>query len=460
MRYRIERDGTLVQTSQSFDDHAAAIRFAKLVDRVGPVEAERVLAAQLAAVPEAVMLTPWLHRHVKLLGESVEAETKRKYERIIDHSITPFFNGNHLPVDAVTPDMDVAWVEWLAHELGNSPKTIANKHGLLCAAMAAAARRRPTPLIPWNPCADTKLPKRIAREVDHLNELEFELIDALLTPHWRPWWEFGVMSMCRPGEQGALTVGDISPLTGAASITKAWKWANGKLKLGDPKSARGIRTTFVPLETVARLDLDRDTSAPLFVGHTGRPVTSIRFWDEGWAPMMDRLRALATDDADPFAGRKGWEGLPFDVLRQRFGHLAKRMAAKKLTPYTSRHTGISWRLQDGEPIWVVSRDAGHSSIAITDARYGHISAAASAASAEAIAGRLPRLRAHILDLEQARRRRLVRLGQLGEIERVAGGFEAVWMDERGLVRSAMFVRYDEAVDHVAENEAGDLLATA
>ncbi|MFD6399002.1 hypothetical protein [Nocardia sp. NPDC060249] len=136
------------------------------------------------------------------------------------------------------------------------------------------------------------------------------------------------------------------------------------------------------------------------------------------------------------------------------------MAGKKLTPYTSRHTGISWRLQDGEPIWVVSRDAGHSSIAITDARYGHISAAASAASAEAIAGRLPRLRAHVLDLEQARRRRLVRLGKLGEIERVPGGFEAIWMDARGLVDSQVFDTYDIAVNHIAQHEAGALLSDA
>lgn len=51
VRYRITRPGHSkpVQSSQSFDDHAAAIRWARLLDRVGPVEAERVLAAKLAA---------------------------------------------------------------------------------------------------------------------------------------------------------------------------------------------------------------------------------------------------------------------------------------------------------------------------------------------------------------------------------------------------------------------------
>lgn len=129
-------------------------------------------------------------------------------------------------------------------------------------------------------------------------------------------------ALARPGEQGTLTVGDINRHTGAVSITNAWKWANGPAEAGRPEiRARGIRTTFVPLETVARLD--RDASEHLFLSHTGRPVTSIRFWDEGWAPMMVRLRALAAGDSTPFTGRRSWEGLSYHVLRERYGHLAK-----------------------------------------------------------------------------------------------------------------------------------------
>ncbi|MFD3431114.1 hypothetical protein [Nocardia fluminea] len=461
VRYRITRAGHSkpVQTSQSFDDHAAAIRWAKLLDRVGPIEAERVLAAQLAADPDVVMLKVWLHRYVDSLGKSVDDETKRKYRRMIDRDMVPFF-GEHLPVDAMTPELDAAWIDWLETEFDNGPKTIRNKHGLLAAAMGAAARKRPTPLIPWNPCAETRLPKCSAREVDHLDEHEYELVEQLLAPSWRDWWEFAVMSMARPGEQGALKVGDLNRETGGVSIVRAWKWANGRLKLGDPKTLRGIRTTFVPLETVARLDLDRDADEWLFLTPTGVPVTSVRFWQQGWAPMLERLDALIKGDRTPFTGAAGWGGLSFDELRKRYGHIAARLRTKRLVPYMSRHTGISWRLQDGEPIWVVSRDAGHSSITITDRRYGHNSTAASAASAQVIAGRLPRLRSKVVGIEQARRRRLVQLGRLGEIERVGKGFEAVWMDADGVVQSQVFSTYDAAVEHVAEHEAGDLLAAA
>ncbi|MBF6460766.1 hypothetical protein IU433_17180 [Nocardia puris] len=134
-----------VQTSQSFDDHAAAIRWAKLLDRVGAAEAERVLAAQLAATPEVLTLKVWLHRYINSLGKSVEEETRRKYRRMVDRDMIPFF-GEHLPVDALTPELDAAWVDWLEEEFGNGAKTIRNKHGLLCAAMGAEVSDcEPTP---------------------------------------------------------------------------------------------------------------------------------------------------------------------------------------------------------------------------------------------------------------------------------------------------------------------------
>lgn|GEM_PF-4997899 len=75
-----------------------------------------------------------------------------------------------------------------------------------------------------------------------------------------------------------------------------------------------------------------------------------------------------------------------------------------------------------------------------------------------MAGRLPRLRRQVVDLEQGRRRRLVRLGQLGEISPVPGGFEVVWMDAEGIVCSQVFEDYSAAVDHVAHYEAGDPVA--
>ncbi|MEU6186633.1 hypothetical protein [Nocardia sp. NPDC047038] len=280
VRYRIIRDSKAVQTSQSFDDHAAAIRWARLLDRVGPAEAEGVLAAQLGAVVDTITLKVWLHRCVDSLGKSVDEETKRKYRRMIDRDIVPFFNGEHLPVDGVTPELDAAWVEWLETEFDNAPKTIRNKHGLLCAAMGAAARQRPTPFIPWNPCAETKLPKCFGARGRPPERGRIRARRAAARAVLAPVVGVRRAEHCPARRAGRALVGDIDRNTGGVSITKAWKWANGRMRLGDPKTERGVRT-FVPLETVAQLDLDRPADAFLFLTPSGLPVTSARFWQQG-----------------------------------------------------------------------------------------------------------------------------------------------------------------------------------
>ncbi|MFI9507539.1 tyrosine-type recombinase/integrase [Nocardia sp. NPDC052566] len=521
VRYRILRSGKLVQTSQSFDEVNAAARWAVLLHQFGATEAERILTAQLAATAEVETVVGWCRRYVAT-RTGVEPATRRRYLRYIDRDIAPYFT-EHLPLEALSQEMDAAWVTWLEHEVGNAPKTISNKHGFLSAACSAAVRRRPAPLIPYNPCADTLLPRAYGAEIDYFEPDEWEFYEQLLKPRWRSECEFAIMSMARPSEQAALQVGDIDPATGAVRITRAYKYDDGALRLGQPKSRRGVRTTYVPLETVERLDLDgRERDERLFATATGGPITVTYLYRKAFLPATKRLRALDAalremtryvcpadgrstrarradavaawqggtgylrcdcgqgphcpmaqpptgaadlDDAltrhlSPFSRRAHWDGETPAVLLACYGHLVERLLEKKLSPYTLRHTGISWRLQLGEPIWVVSRDAGHESITTTDARYGHISGRASAASARTIAGRLPRLRAEVVDLARARRRREVRTGELGEICAVPDGYEAIWMDRHGLVHSAVFADYDHAVDHVARYEAGDHLAAA
>lgn len=463
VRYRIDRGtGKPTESSQMFDDYTAAANWAELLVRVGAAEAERILAARLGAESSTAMdFVAWLRHYIDRLT-GVEPETKKKYHRFVDLDIAQFYAKNYgerLPVDAVTQDMDAAWVVYLAEDLGNSPKTIANKHGFVSAAMSAAVRQRPVPLIPYNPCADTRLPTTYVSEFDIFTAEEFEFFEALLGPRWRGMFEFAVMSMTRPAEYTALTKGDINPKTGAVRVNKAWKWAGTKRKLGKPKSARGVRTTYIPLETVARLDLTGDPDDLLFPNENGEPLMVSRI-HQAWQPALRRLEALATGDYSVFhgRGRGAWTGEAPEILLAKYGHLIEKLRAKRITPYITRHTGISWRLQDGVPIWVVSRDAGHESVQTTDKRYGHIDATASQAAAQKAAARLRGLRRNVVDLAFERRRRMVRAGRLGEIDCIGDRFEAVWMSADGLVQSEVFDDYDTAVDHIAHHEAGDLLA--
>ncbi|MFR9752585.1 hypothetical protein ACL02S_16325 [Nocardia sp. 004] len=84
------------------------------------------------------MLFEWLRRYIDH-RTGVEGATKDKYRRFVDLDIAPSF-GSTLPVDALTQDLDAAWVVHLEQEVGNGPKIIASKHGFLSAAVASAVR--------------------------------------------------------------------------------------------------------------------------------------------------------------------------------------------------------------------------------------------------------------------------------------------------------------------------------
>ncbi|WP_157119693.1 hypothetical protein [Nocardia xishanensis] len=62
------------------------------------------------------------------------------------------------------------------------------------------------PLLPFNPCASTRLPRHTQSEIDIFDNDEWELFEQLLAERWRAQAEFGLVSMARLGEIGALLV--------------------------------------------------------------------------------------------------------------------------------------------------------------------------------------------------------------------------------------------------------------
>lgn len=384
------------QSAESFDDYTEAQWWADLIERIGLDAARDVLAGKRDAGTGAVLLADWLARYTDRLT-GVQEDGRAKYHRYIVNDIVPFF-GEHATVEAVTQDTDAAWIVYLEQDKGNSAKTIKNKHGFLSAAMRAAVEQRPTPLLTFNPCAGVRLPRHDDTEIEIFDNDEWEVFEQLLSERWRSQAEFGLVSMARPGEIGALQVRDINPVTGAVRINKAWKDGGSRLKLGKPKSTRGIRTINIPLQTVQRLDLTRPGDELLFHKYTGTPITAGYFHRKAWQPALRRLDALARRDFIPFGIRAMWHGADPEELLERYPAAIATLRTKHLTPYMLRHTGISWKLQDGVPLFVVSRDAGHESVTTTDRRYGHNDRTASQSAAEIIAGRLPRVRAEMLKL--------------------------------------------------------------
>ncbi|MGK8558831.1 tyrosine-type recombinase/integrase [Nocardia gipuzkoensis] len=391
-----DTDGQRRQSSETFDDPRDAKWWADLIDKIGINEALEVLGTKRDTGSEVVLLVDWLRRYVDRLT-GVQDDGRRKYHAYIDNDIVPFF-GERAPLEAVTQDTDAAWIVYLEQDKGNKPKTIKNKHGFLSGALRAATQQVPVPLLPFNPCASTRLPRHTQSEIDIFDNDEWELFEQLLAERWRPQAEFGLVSMARPGEIGALLVRDVNPVTRAVRINKAWKDGGSHLKLGPPKSERGIRTINVPLETLDRLDLTRPADELLFCKYNGNPITAAYFHRKAWQPALRRLEGLARRDFTPFSKKALWRGADPEQLLERYRSAVMTLRTKHLNPYVLRHTGISWKLQDGVPIFVVSRDAGHESVNTTDRRYGHNDRKASESAAQIIAGRLPRVRASMLAL--------------------------------------------------------------
>jgi integrase len=203
---------------------------------------------------------------------------------------------------------------------------------------------RPKPLIAYNPCIGTRLLRHDVPERVFFEPAEYELFLAAMPQRWHAQTEFCLASMARPSEVGALTVGDVNRDTGAVRINKAFKYTGTGWRLGPPKTKRGVRTVNVPFETIDLLDLDCLHDALLFHTRRGTPIRSAYFYQEAFLPA---LRELIEVD-------------------ERGNVVVDRLGGKRPSPYTLRHTGISWRLLGWVPMFVVSRDAGHDSYDTTD----------------------------------------------------------------------------------------------
>ncbi len=101
--------------------------------------------------------------------------------------------------------------------------------------------------------------------------------------------------------------------------------------------------------------LNRKPNELLFQSRTGTPIRSSPFARTVWKPLLDLAETMGLD------------------VRPRFQDL--------------RHTHVTWLLEDGVPIYVVSRRIGHASTAITEQVYGHINQSADVAALEVFSKR-------------------------------------------------------------------------
>lgn len=301
------------------------------------------------AVPElGLTVADWIRHHIDHLT-GVEPGTIASYERYLKNDIAPSIGK--LPLTALTHDDIARWVQDLEEDF--APKTIANKHGFLSGALAAAVRAKK---IPANPAVGTRLPTGERKEMVFLTREEFARLLAEVPEQWRPLVAFLVASGARWSEVTALKPADVDKAAGTVRIVRAWK--KGKDTPGPPKTKKSRRTINVPTTVLDDLDYSGEWlfTKPGRGGHSqDGPVRGQSFRINVWNP------AVARAELEP---------------RPRI--------------HDMRHTCASWLIQAGVPLPVIQQHLGHESIQTTVDIYGHLDRRSAKAAAKAIGKALKR----------------------------------------------------------------------
>lgn len=246
----------------------------------------------------------------------------------------------HLALDELTGFTVQQWLAQLASGGGGrrplSAKTIRNVHGLLHKILDAAVVER---LIRTNPCASSKLPRRVHKEMRFLTPPEVERLLIALPAHWRPMVLLLVSTGLRWGEAAGLKVGRLDLLGCKLTVEETLhELPTGEVIFTSPKSERSRRTVTFPRSVaveLAPLVVGKERGALVFTAPQGGPARTRNF---------RRVWLTATRAA-------GVQGLRVHDLR---------------------HTHAAALLSAGRPPLAVQRRLGHSSSTVTQDLYGHL----------------------------------------------------------------------------------------
>ena len=349
------------QTSISWDDYADALHCSDLINNVGPEKAREIMRI-IASPRHTAPLSAYLNSYIDGLT-GIEPGTIARYRAYVRNDIEGGLSD--IPLGALSRDDVGRWIADMAAD-GVSGKTIANKHGFLAGALAAAVRDG---RLKSNPCEGNKLPRWDREEMCFLERDEYALLLGEIPDYWKPLVEFLVASGCRWSEATALKPAAINVTAGTVRVTKAWKTGAGGYTLGVPKTKKSVRTINVPTRVLAQLDL----SGQWVFTNSGRgkgqfsdghvevddsPVRTHSFGPNVWRPAVERAQAA---------------GL-----------------TKSPRVHDLRHTCASWLMQAGRPLPSVQAHMGHESIQTTVNTYGHLDRSSGAGNAAAIDAMLAR----------------------------------------------------------------------
>jgi integrase len=339
VNYRGHRRTRVFNSGRAAQEYAARVEAMLKLGKVADVFTEPEASPAVAAPTFKEAAERWWG----IESHAMKGGTQDTYRNILGKHLLPAFGTRPLPDISVT-DIEAWWATLRA--TGLSHKRLRSIRGIL---IGIFRRAMTTGLLQRNPAE--AIAGRMGREDREVRQAEWltepELTKLLaLAEEREPKHHRLLLTIAstgiRLGEALALQVGDVD----LARRTLAIRRAIRKHRLSSPKSSKP-RTVSMPPSTATVLRGWMDTvraeaavrgqeATWLFPGATGKPI-------EDKCPNQALRRLL------------------------KLAGITRRFRIHDL-----RHTYASLALQRGVPLLVVSRQLGHSSIAITADIYGHL----------------------------------------------------------------------------------------
>ena len=342
--YRVEWYDKGKRNRQTLPTETAAVQWKELLEAVKH-DTQAAQTALLRQVSKSPSFEDVALGHIERLINVREYTIKRYRGYIKNH----FAGLGHLPVDQITEDDLIRWIKGMVKK-GCSPKTVANVHGFIHAAMNSAVRRR---LRPDNPCNGRLLPKDDTTE-DKAMFLTMDQMHLIIdqTDEWqRPMWLLLIGSGLRLGEATALTRADfqLDAATPSVRITKAYQEMEDGWAVGAPKTKKARRTVALAPSTVEAIRARVEAATP------GRPIFSV------------------SPDTLVYPQHRQWLDGWYDAVKAAENHPTKPLKIhKRPRIHDIRHSHASMMIAGGMNLYELANRLGHESIITTTKTYGHL----------------------------------------------------------------------------------------
>ncbi|WP_019872886.1 tyrosine-type recombinase/integrase [Sporichthya polymorpha] len=281
--------------------------------------------------------TWWPSRHLELT-------TKQCYRSYLDRHFLPFFGD--LPMAKVLPSTVQAWVT-KAVAGGLSARSVVKYHVMLHSIFKRAVRDR---IIPYNPCAETELPKVVSRKLPTLTPEEFDRLLSAVPARW-----------------GGLVL---------TAIETGVRW--GELIALRPRHVDFLRRTISVEETIVELSKKNSPTGERMVvkpyPKNNEPRT-IRVGQDLLNVLAARVQHLGLSRDDllfPSTEIAGGSPVSRNTFRTRvwLPALEKAQLGHHVRMHDLRHAHASWLLAGGADLKTVMDRMGHSQIQTTQ-KYLH-----------------------------------------------------------------------------------------